>query len=258
MSGEVVIVSFAITVVVLCFIAIHMLEMCAFIARYAGISNGYKAFGFTLNRSVMMLTRFFTMLLMPLLGLIVDVKIENEKFMLMMHASLFGAGLMSFFVYGKQNKLKQVFKDIIYSYRSHGALLRNILLIPFFYIRVKNIDNRYGKIYLTIKSVIKDPVSRYVLISSVFVYTIYSLSVFIAFFAALNMYEYRASIGQLSAVTNALATVLLTFYVEPKMARRMDESIYLSYKDNNAIMLGRVVGVSVVSQLFLLPLWLVI
>src|SRR5690554_6793105 len=188
-------VTIAIAVSVLCFSAIHMLEMCAFIARYSGISSGYKAFGFTLNRSVMMLTRFFTMLLMPLLGFVVDMNIEKSQFLLMIHFSLFGAGVLSALVFVKQNKFKYVFNRVVFNYRAKGGLLKNILLVPFFYMKTSKVNNRYCRIVLIVRAVFYDPVSRYILFSSVFVYMIYALSVFIAFFAALNFYEYRASIG---------------------------------------------------------------
>lgn len=245
-------------IVVVCFAAIHLLEMTAFIARYAGISSQNRAFGFALNRSVMMLTRFFTMLLMPLLGYIVDIRIPKETFLCLIHGSLLGATIFSVAVYLDQNRWKHIFKDIIKCYKQGGGLLKSIVSSPFIYLLSFKLKLKRRKNYPIIKSIFLDKTSKNIFYLSIVVYTIYSLSVFLAFYMALYYYDYRSTIGQLSAITNAFATVLLTFFIEPKMAQRMDNSVYLSFRDNNSIMLGRILGVGVLSHVVILIFWLAI
>ena len=75
------------------------------------------------------------------------------------------------------------------------------------------------------------------------------------FFVALFFPDHRTMISQLSGVTNAFATVLLTFFIEPKISRVIDNDV-----DNNvgvnmlfSLILGRILGVGVLGlSLFIL------
>ena len=92
---------------------------------------------------------------------------------------------------------------------------------------------------------------------SAIVFCCYSLGVFVAFYFALIFHEYRTTLSQMSGVINGLATVLLTFIIEPKLAKSFDdknpEAINLLF----SVLLGRFIGVSIFSPLiiFILYIW---
>ena len=71
------------------------------------------------------------------------------------------------------------------------------------------------------------------------------------FFIALFFPDYRTMISQLSGVTNAFATVLLTFIIEPKISRSIDLNENSVQSENMllSLVLGRVFGVGLISQL---------
>lgn len=242
------------TVIIICFSIIHFLEVNSFIARYAGIAQNNKAFGFLLNRAVLMLTRFFTMMLMPLLGLMVDLRPKLEDFLIMIHLCLLGAFLFSLLSYLNFNRWVIVFKSISTRYRSGSGLLLPTLFMIFTYMKI-NSPIRKANFKKILAIIFRENSARFVFISCIIVFSIYSISIFVAFFFALHFYDYRSSIGQISAVSNAFATVLLTFYVEPKIAVRIDNSKHKAHVDTHALILGRLIGVGVLSQLIISFLW---
>lgn len=61
-------------------------------------------------------------------------------------------------------------------------------------------------------SLVRDPICYF----SAIIFSIYSLSVFVSFIFGLLFSDYRTSISQLSAITNAFAAVLLTFMLSRK------------------------------------------
>ena len=74
------------------------------------------------------------------------------------------------------------------------------------------------------------------------------------FFIALFFPDYRTMISQLSGVTNAFATVLLTFIVEPKISKSidLDENIENSENMLLSLVLGRIFGVGIVSSIIVI------
>jgi len=69
------------------------------------------------------------------------------------------------------------------------------------------------------------------------------------FFIALFFPDYRTMISQLSGVTNAFATVLLTFIIEPKISKSIDLNEDTEQSENMllSLVLGRVCGVGLFS-----------
>jgi len=233
--------------VVVSFGVIHFIEVASFLARVAGVENGDRALAYALQNAVFMATRFFSMLLLPVLGLLIDLQIEREHYLLIVVSALLSAFLFSLCAVLLRGRLVSYFKWSIGEVKKGRSLLGSIFKAPINFWRVEPCDvplaGRLG-------SLVRDPICYF----SAIIFSIYSLSVFVSFYFGLLFSDYRTSISQLSAITNAFAAVLLTFYVEPKISVAIDS-------DNKPIdkifslLMGRIIGVGLLSQVIVFFLW---
>lgn len=237
--------------VVLCFGGIHLLEFLSFLSRVAGVITGAKVTGYTLQQTTFVATRFIFVAMMPLIGLIVDKKIGNEHYLLMIHASLLCASFFYFVVMVFSGHIVNYFCGVICSFQENGALLPALIRpdkksqcdsfnIRMFFIALMETGREKGLFY-----------------GGAVVFCCYSIGVFFSFYAALNFYEYRSSIGQMSGIVNAMATVLLTFYVEPKISNAIDKDDVRAKEKIYILLLGRLFGVAVGAQALVLILWFI-
>lgn len=233
-------------IVIASFSIIHFVEVSSFLARYSGVCSGDNALAYATQSAVYMVTRFFSMLLLPILGLVVDLGVSRNFYLFGVGVAVLGAtcgGLLALLLRGK---LVACFCEIVLTVKRGGSLLRSLVYVPF------KLTSVHG-VFVPICSLREATGSRIFWFSS-FVFALYATSVFIAFYFGLIFHDYRSSISQLSAVTNAFATVLLTFYIEPKI------SIAIDKKDDPEkkiviMLLGRIFGVGVFSYVPLIILW---
>jgi len=87
---------------------------------------------------------------------------------------------------------------------------------------------------------------------SMMAFAIYGTGIFISFYAALSNFEYRASISQLSGIINSVGTILLTFFIEPRISRGIDAESADAESLIHALLIGRLIGVGVLGQVILL------
>lgn len=233
-------------IIILCFASIQFIEISSFFARYSGIYIGKKTLAYALQNAVFMLTRFFTMALLPLLGLLIDIGVDKTQYLYMVSGAFIFSGILGIVVVCFRSYIVAGFIGVLENVGLGKSLFISLLKLPFFIIKnKKNINIAKPKFSYLIKSKI--------FWLSVIVFAVYALSVFMVFFVSLNFPDYRASISQLSGVTNALATVLLTFIIEPRISLAID-------KDDNegalsmlfSLIIGRIFGVGFISQLFVL------
>lgn len=237
--------NFLIPIIILSFSSIHFIEMSSYLSRLSGIVKDKKAIAYSLQNAIFMFTRFFTLLLMPMLGYIIDVSISKDEFLNMAIISVLGAGTVSLIVLVYRDFFVKYFCNVVDNINNGTNIL--YALIP----NKKNINNNV-KFNLIINW-------KIFYICAV-IFSIYSLSIYIVFFLSLYFPDYRSTITQLSGVTNAFATVLLTFIVEPKISRTIDQSdsIENSYKMMMSLLYGRVFGVLIISLVVLLLVKLLI
>lgn len=232
-------------VVVLSFSIIHFVEVTSFLARLAGVLGNNKALAYATQNAVFMLTRFFSMMLLPVLGFLVDLRVSKAWYLAMCSSALVGAFILSVIALAMRGKSIAGFYKIIESVKSGKNLLRQILRFP----KLMLCADKLHVDLPTLRECFSDRVFWY----SSIIFSIYSVSLFCAFFFSLVVPDYRASISQLSGIVNAFATVLLTFYLEPKISVSIDQgraSDALLIK----LLIGRVVGVGLISQVFILVL----
>lgn len=230
---------------------IHFLEFLSFLSRVAGIITKAKITSYTLQQATFVGTRFLFVAMMPLIGIIVDMKIDKSHYLLMVHAALLVASLLYLIVIGLSHRIIIYFCGVIHSFQGNGSLVTS-----FFRPRLKDsllqIDSD-----INIFSILRNAENKKLFMGAAVVFCCYSIGVFMSFYAALSFYEYRSSISQMSGVVNALATVLLTFYIEPKISLAIDGNNDNAKEKIYALLLGRFFGVAVISQILVMVLWLI-
>lgn len=236
-------------VVVLCFSIIHAIEVTSFLSRLTGVILGKKSLAYSLQNAVFMLTRFFIMALMPILGLIVDIGVNKDSYLIMVFCALLGASLLSILVLLLRGKIIAAFEHIIHDSIKGKSLIFSLLKFPVYFFKSSN------KLILipNFKKVIKNKIFWF----SGVVFCIYSVSTFIVFYFGLIFPDYRTSISQLSGIMNAFATVLLTFWIEPKISLEIDKenNIEKSSEMILILLMGRIFGIICFSQIILLVLY---
>lgn len=234
---------FLILGVIVCFSCIQLIEVMSFIARISGVKENKRSLAYSLQNAIFMLTRFFTLALMPLLGFLIDQGINKNYYLIMVLSSLLGGALLASLAYILKEKNICVFSKVINNISNGSSVFKEILSFPIYFFKDKNPGKK-----------IKVKYYKDIFLSSAIVFSIYSLSVFMVFYIALFFPDYRTMISQLSGVTNALATVLLTFFIEPKISRTIDNNINTKSSVDMlfSLILGRVFGVGVISSIFIL------
>lgn len=232
--------------VVISYGAIQFFELTAVLARIAGIKTDAIVTGYSIQQSVYMLTRFFMVALLPLLGFVVDTGTDKLSFEITAHLSLLVATIFGVFSLVFSNKIIAYYCSIITKYKIGGSFLRAFLTSP------KNTISDKRPPFIKI---IKNREALITLLQSNFVYLIYSTGIFVSFYMALLFSEYRASISQMSGVINAFGAVLLTFVVEPRISRAID----LKSKDSTELVFslfwGRILATAISGQCLLFVLF---
>ena len=234
-----------IVIVPILFGIIHYIEISTFQAKLAGHEQKRISTGQTASNAIQMFTRFFFLIMLPILGLLIDTQISTSSYLLLFQFSILSAFLFSLFATYKADYLKNKLKNMLVK----GISLNKLVKIQFstFFSSKGNFDNFLleKKFFLANK--------RFILLSG-FIYFVYATSIFVAFYFSLIYYDYRASISQLSGVTNAFAAVLLAFYLEPELSRRIDESDQPDYFARH-IILARIFGIFLLGEMLILTLF---
>lgn len=212
------------------FAIIHFIEFSSYYCRIAGLKTGIKVLSYSYQQMFFVGTRFFFIALMPLIGFIVDRKIPTNDYIFMLHMCMLLAGsvyIISFML-----------RDTIIKFIEGKLLLK--------------VESNYSSVEFRNFSYFKMIKNKKIIFLSSIVFCCYALGVFLSFYYALVFYEYRATIGQLSGVVNGLATVLLTFIIEPLLAKEIDDNNPEAINMVFALLFGRFIGVSVITHLIIM------
>lgn len=235
--------NYLIYAVIIFFGCIQLIEILSYIARISGVRENKRSLAYSLQNAIFMLTRFFTMALLPLLGYLIDIGVDKNIYLAMVCAALLFATILTFLAYRFRTILVSIFSKVICEVSKGSNILKQIVIVPYYFIKQdRNIPSINVKI------------DKGILINSAIVFGIYSLSVFMVFFVALFFPDHRTMISQLSGVTNAFATVLLTFFIEPKISRVIDNNSdsELGVSMLFSLIIGRILGIGFLSLLFFL------
>ncbi len=214
---------FAIYAIPVLFALIHFLEFSSYYCRIAGLQTGAKVLSYSYQQMFFVGTRFFFIALMPLIGFVVDSKVSVDSYILMLHFSMLLSGLAYIISYLLKDKIISIVKNRLDTSTKISAEFNEVSIL----LIMKN--------------------KKLIFLSSI-VFCCYALGVFLAFYYALSYYEYRATISQLSGVVNGLATVLLTFIVEPILAREIDKDNPDAINMIFSLLFGRFIGVCLLTH----------
>lgn len=229
---------------------IHFIEFISIISRYAGVNSGNKALAFSMQRAVTMLTRLFTMLMLPALGFLIDSNINKEVYIYMVSASFFCATILCLLVLFLFKSWQVTFEEIIELYKRKNKLALQLFKLPYLFVR--NVINNSLPISNSIVSEKIDNTSYKIFFYSIVIYFIYSSSVFISFYLALSFPEHKTMLSHLSGISNMFAAVLLTFIIEPKIAVRIDNRPEKALHDTKMLLHGRLIGSGVLTQILII------
>ncbi|CAH6794783.1 conserved membrane hypothetical protein [Vibrio chagasii] len=225
-------------IIIVAFSIIHLIECIGIHARYAGYICEKGGIGYSIQNSTFVFTRFFYILLMPLMGYIVDHGVSKGQFFYTLHFALIGAGMSTLLVFLSKSIFIDYYTRVIRSYTTMEK----------------------GLIYSIIKPTKKDASKKLELIepnninlnymlTTSFVYTVYSLGVFMSFTLAFNFPEYRSSLSHLSGVVNGFATLVFTMKVDPVFSLAIDKKSSDFPSLFKSFILGRLIGVGLFSQI---------
>lgn len=246
-SEDVLYVNYLWYMIPVCYAAIQSLELIALLARIAGVERDSIMLGYAVQQSIYMGTRLFLLLMLPALGYLVDAGITLSEFRQLMHVSLALAGLGGLCI------LIFVRSFIRYQSRVIQMLKENSSMIPAFIISFSS-STQVSQTVWSPMSYFPSRNSIAPFLLSALVYWVYSVGSILTFYVALLFPENRATLTQLSGAVNALAAVLLTLIVEPRVSRSIDERSADSIALIMAMFWGRLVSVIILGQVAILLL----
>lgn len=220
------------------FACIHLLESIVFPIRIASILKNKIAAGYSYSMMISTITRFLMLIFMPLLGYMIDNRMAADSYLLMASSSIAVAALFTLVIYINSN------------------LISNKLTSSFD--RQKDFLKSLFEVFSSLKlkfSISKFLVNWRLMVVSTLIYSLYATSIFASFFLALIYHEYRVTISLMSGVANGFATVALTFFVEPYIARSIDMRSSDACNAVRSVFLGRLVAMCIVSQLIIAALY---
>jgi len=215
-------------------------------ARLGGIRAKSHMLGYSIQQAVFVGTRLFMVMLLPMMGLLVDTRIAPRDYQTMAVSALAGATILSLVAYLLQNRIVGYYQNVIAKYQQSGNFPRSFLANGF------SDDSAGVSITSQFQLALRNPEAKRIMMQSAIVFAIYGTGIFISFYAALSNFEYRASISQLSGIINSVGTVLLTFFIEPRISRGIDDERSDAETLVHALLIGRLFGIAVLGQILLM------
>jgi hypothetical protein len=241
---------------------IHFAETAASSLRLAGVRTKQIATSLSFVNATLLVTRTSNMLQAPFLGGMVDHAILTgnpgslvTSFRSVIFAAFIGnalgALLTPFFV--------AVFTKAIWRFEKIGSvprliaaafLPRNFLAI----VRRFRLPAKESWLNLSLKGM-----PQAFLWINLGVVSIYAIGVLSSLYAGALVPEFRITASQLSAIVNGIATILLVTLVDPTCAYITDQAVRGKRKESDVrtmvfyIILGRIIGTLILSQLIFLP-----
>jgi hypothetical protein len=241
---------------------INFTETAASSLRLAGIRTRQIATSLSFVNATLLITRTSNMLQAPFVGGLVDhsIMVGNPAYLIngfrmiifaAFVGNLAGAICTPFFV--------AVFTQAILRFEKGGSVPR-LIAAAFLpknlkaIVRSFRLPTKGSFINLSLKGM-----PQTFLWLNLVVVSIYTIGVLSSLFAGALVPEFRITASQLSAIVNGIATILLVSLVDPTCAYITDQAVRGKRKESDVramvfyIILGRVAGTLILSQLLFLP-----
>ena len=250
--------------IVVCFFTaiIHFTETISSSMRLTGVRTRQLALSLSFVNASLLISRMSNMLQAPLLGGMVDTAILSgnvdiiwTRFRFIIFSAfignLIGAILTPFAVsvftraIRKFDEIGSVPRLIVYAFKP-STMARSF--------RSFKLPNRKSFDGLSLKGI-----PQTFLWLNLIMVSIYAIGVLCSLMAGALMPEYRITATQLSGIVNGIATILFTLMVDPVAAHITDQAVRGKRKEGDVrtvvfyIVLGRVVGTLILSQILFIP-----
>lgn len=188
-----------------------MMLFIEFISQYSRVAGYFiqkNAIAYSIQNTTFTLTRFFSVLLMPLIGLMVDKNYEPKIFLLCVIISFYFVFILGLIVLFYRHKICLFYIRFIEKYVFGNGLIKSFL---------HSLKSNREKTH-DISELDNYKIDIKYFFVSVIVYTIHAIGVFITFYFALISPDNKIMITQTSGIINAFATLLLTFKIDPALS----------------------------------------
>ena len=241
---------------------IHFAEATASCLRLAGVRTKQVAISLSFVNSSLLVSRLSNMLQAPFLGGMVDtailvgaVTVLGGNFRVIIFAAFIG-NLLAMILAPFSTFL---FTKAILRFEVTGSVPRLILSV-FHPVNFWKIIRAFRLPSLaSLKGISLKNIPKGFLVLNAIMASIYCIGVLSSMFAGALVPAYRVTATQLSAIVNGIATILFTLMVDPAAARITDQAIRGKRAEADVksmvfyLLLGRVVGTLILSQLLFLP-----
>ncbi|MFC1478363.1 lipid II flippase family protein [Candidatus Margulisiibacteriota bacterium] len=255
------------TVLIVCFFTfmIHLAETLALSMRLAGVRTKQVATSISFVNASFLVSRMSNMLQAPLLGAMVDSAVNpNSIFNATMlganfrwiifaafWGNLLGAFLTPTFAY--------IFEKGIYIFEKEGSIPKLIGAA----LRPRNmkliITSFRAPTFSSLQNISWNRIPHLFLYLNVLMVSIYAIGVLASLYAGAQLPDFRATAANLSGIVNGMATILLAIMVDPSGAHIVDQVVRGKRPEADArsmvffLIMGRVFGTLIISQLLFLP-----
>jgi hypothetical protein len=217
-----------------------LLDALALLPRVAGSHLGMNGLGYTFSVMVQTVKRVFVVSYPPLLGWI---SISGGELYSTIYWSYFVGVVALLIVFTFRFALIRYFMVLIDDYSMSGSLWAAVCSE-----KSKN-GNRKEFIEHDFNFNLK--IDKRLALSSSWVFFVYGSALFFINLFGAKFQENSAIIYQLVGIINALGTLLMSFYLDPKISRSFDRRADVM-QSNDSVMVGQLVALAILGPLSIL------
>jgi hypothetical protein len=225
--------------VILLFSLYALLDAIALLPRVAGAYLNQNGLGYTFSMMVHTLKRVFVVSYPPLLGWIA---LQGESLYPTIFASYFFGALTVALVSVFKYPIIQYFVHLIQGYSVGGSLFFAVFKHPY-----TPHECVKGKGPVNFSFALKGSL----VYSSSWVYFIYGSALFFINVFGAKFEDQSAVIYQLVGIINALGTLLMSFYLDPKISRNFDQKENI-IQSNDSVVAGQLLALAVLGPVSML------
>jgi len=218
--------------IILSYSLMHTIEMASFCARVAGRIAKKPALGTTIHYSIYTGSRFFLIIILPILGYLIESGLNVKDYLNIVVISLLLMFINSLFIINRVNNLQIIFQKLFQNYSINNLPVAIIKTV--FY---PSVASEYKIIEGFSHKLISKKLFFFSFASFIFLVN----GFFIAFYFSIVYIDYRLTMSQLTAAFHGIGAVLLSFYIDPMISRSIDntENKQMWLKNIYSLLLGR-------------------
>jgi hypothetical protein len=212
-----------------------LLDALALLPRVAGSHLGMNGLGYTFSVMVQTVKRVFVVSYPPLLGWI---SISGGELYSTIYWSYFVGVVALLIVFTFRFALIRYFMVLIDAYSMSGSLWGTACSN-----KPKNIQ-----IEESMGANFNFKIDKKLVLSSSWVFFVYGSALFFINLFGAKFQEHSAVIYQLVGIINALGTLLMSFYLDPKISRNFDHRADVM-QSNDSVMMGQLIALALLGPI---------